>query len=283
MAIPQDMVFQKFYRPHPALRELVNNIMVFHAVTDPCASLPIVPVPPLPENCLFFYPYDQLRSQFTQNDKFVEVPRNVLLGAQYGRVNISFGYNQLTIKVGFEPGGLHRLIGIPMHEMVTNCEFDSCDFFGREISFVTEQLAATATYDEMVAIIEKYLLKKVHLLKPRLPIDSALPYIIKQGGLIDIDRLSTLACLSTRQLERIFKERIGLTPKFFARLVRFVKAWTIRENNTGISWTKIAYECGYFDQMHLIKDFKKFTGTTPSLIDVDFSNTSMRLNNKLIY
>ncbi len=277
------MFFQQFYKPHLALQELVNNIMIYHAVTDVSAPLPVVPAPPLPENCLFFYPYDQLQSQFTQSDQFVQVPRNILLGAQYGRVNILYGYNQLTIKVGFEPGGLHRLLRIPMDEMVTNKEFNSCDFLGREISFITEQLAEAETYAEMVTIVESYLLKKIHLLKQRLPIDTALPHIIKQGGLINIDKVASLACLSTRQLERVFQERIGLTPKFFARLVRFVKAWTIRENDSNIIWTKIAYECGYFDQMHLIKDYKEFTGVTPTIIDEAFSKTSMRLNNKLFY
>jgi AraC-like DNA-binding protein len=277
------MFVQQFYKPPPALQELVNNIMVAHAITDPPAPLPIVPAPPLPENCLFFYPYDQLQSQFTQSDEFVLVPRNTFLGAQYGRVNIRYGYNQLVIKVAFEPGGLHRLLRIPMDEMVTNKEFNSCEFFGRDIAFVTEQLAEAATYVEMVTIVETFLLKKIHLLKQRLPIDGALPHIIKQGGLINIDKVASLACLSTRQLERVFQERIGLTPKFFARVVRFVKAWTIRENDPKISWTKIAYECGYFDQMHLIKDFKEFTGTTPTIIDEEFSRTSMRLNNKLFY
>src|SRR6185295_18077418 len=128
---------------------------------------------------------------------------------------------------------------------------------------IVEQLNEAASFEHMVAIVQKWLLGKWHHLKNELPIDRALPYIIKNGVLSNISEVASQSCVGIRQLERLFQQRIGLSPQFYARLVRFTKAWIIKENNPAIKWTNLAYECGYFDQMHLIHDFKEFTGDTP--------------------
>ena len=85
-----------------------------------------------------------------------------------------------------------------------------------------------------------------------------------------IDSLVKQANLSNRQFERAFKDRMGVSPKFFSRLVRFGKAWLLKENNPGLTWTQVAHECNYFDQMHLIRDFKEFAKTNPREISAAF-------------
>ena len=130
----------------------------------------------------------------------------------------------------------------------------------------------------MKTIVESFLLKQVWKLKPSLPIDHALHILIKERGLIKIDQLASTACLSIRQFERIFHQRIGLTPKHFSRLVRFSQAWTIKGQQPDISWIKIASECGYFDQMHLIRDFQEFAGANPSHIESELLITTKILS-----
>jgi transcriptional regulator GlxA family with amidase domain len=73
--------------------------------------------------------------------------------------------------------------------------------------------------------------------------------------------------LSIRQFERQFKQRIGLSPKFYSRLIRFSNAWILKENNPNLTWTTIAHQSGYYDQMHLIKDFKEFAAVNPKQIE----------------
>jgi len=51
----------------------------------------------------------------------------------------------------------------------------------------------------------------------------------------------------------------------------------LHENNPEISWTSIAYECGYFDQMHLIRDFKEFAGVAPGVIEKELSHIPIRM------
>ncbi|HSN59842.1 MAG TPA: helix-turn-helix domain-containing protein, partial [Ferruginibacter sp.] len=96
-----------------------------------------------------------------------------------------------------------------------------------------------------------------------------------------IEQLASMACLSLRQFERVCRDRIGLPPKLYARLVRFSQAYRIRENSSDISWTSIAYECGYFDQMHMIRDFKEFAGVAPGIIEKELNNTHIRLQAEL--
>ena len=76
--------------------------------------------------------------------------------------------------------------------------------------------------------------------------------------------------MSIKTFERKFIEQVGASPKIFSRIVRFNKAITLKMKEYKKSWTSIALDCGYFDQMHFIKDFKLFTGDTPAAF---FKNT----------
>jgi transcriptional regulator GlxA family with amidase domain len=105
---------------------------------------------------------------------------------------------------------------------------------------------------------------------------------MKERGLLKIDKLASRACLSIRQFERVFQQRMGLPPKQFSRLVRFAQAWMIKEQQPNISWIKIAYECGYFDQMHLIRDFHEFAGVNPSSIESELLKSPIKLFNQLL-
>jgi transcriptional regulator GlxA family with amidase domain len=62
----------------------------------------------------------------------------------------------------------------------------------------------------------------------------------------------------------LFSDRVGLTPKLFCRLLRFQRARAVADEIAAPAWAQLASLCGYFDQAHLIKDFREFTGLTPA-------------------
>jgi AraC-like DNA-binding protein len=187
------------------------------------------------------------------------------------------GHNHLMIKVGFQPGGLYRLLGIPMNELFGHDSFECTDLLGNSINEVNDMLKKAGSFLQMKVIIENFLLKKTGKLKQLLPIDHTLALLTKERGLIKIEDLASRACLSVRQFERLFQQRIGLSPKLFSRLVRFSHAWMMKEQNPGNSWLKIAHECGYFDQMHMIRDFYEFAGINPSLIEEELVHSPVKL------
>jgi len=82
--------------------------------------------------------------------------------------------------------------------------------------------------------------------------------------------------MSVRNFERKCKERLGMPAKMYARIARFHKAYKILESRPIISWTDLTYEVGYYDQTHFIKDFKEFTGLTPTLIHKELSDEHLQ-------
>ncbi|PIQ48861.1 MAG: hypothetical protein COW03_08100 [Cytophagales bacterium CG12_big_fil_rev_8_21_14_0_65_40_12] len=95
--------------------------------------------------------------------------------------------------------------------------------------------------------------------------------ILKKEGLINIKELtSTLNC-SERQLERVFKSAIGLSPKFYSRIIRMGKTFELMKEGNN-SWSDLVYESGFYDQPHFIKNFKEFTGEDPSAYGFDERN-----------
>lgn len=81
--------------------------------------------------------------------------------------------------------------------------------------------------------------------------------------------LAWVACVSSRQFERQFLERIGVSPKIYQRLLRFNQVMNLRKQNPALKWVDITYHCGYFDPNHLLRDFKQFTGVVPSGFDFE--------------
>ncbi len=174
----------------------------------------------------------------------------------------------------------HQLIRVPMHQLIDQ-SYSASDILGREADVVLEQLRNTTSWRQMVAIVENFLLKKLCSHKQAKSFDSAISILISKNGNIPIEDVAATACLSLKQFQRKCKERVGLPPKLFARLIRFSSAYRLREANPQISWTSICYECGYFDQMHLIRDFKEFAGVTPKVITNDLKMTPYRLQSTI--
>lgn len=274
-------MFQQFYEPHPALKEFVNNIMIHQVKFDGSASQHQFPIPPLPEHCLFFYLRDRSDVENIVTNKRQTQPPSLIVGPNVNRHIIKPGHDHLMIKVGFQPGGLYRFLGIPMTELLCQDAFDGVDLLGKEMNEVTDQLREASSLFGMKLIVDRFLLKHIGRLTPTLPIDRVLPLLIKERGLLKIDQLASYACLSIRQFERVFQQRIGLPPKQYSRLVRFAQAWIMKEQHPESSWFKIALECGYFDQMHLIRDFQEFAGVNPSVIESALSTSEVKFFNRL--
>ena len=270
----------RFYIPHPLLQEFVQCIMLVHAEVDRDAPAVICPYPPTPQNSLFFYINDRIKVQLEGTDAYIEQPRSVIVGPQLNRVRIDVDHDHKAVRVGFHPGGLHRLLGLSLADMIDG-SYDAEDVFGAEMKELNNKLQEADGFDAIKDVVEHFLLQKVKSLKQVLPFDQAMLELVRSEGSISIEKIASLACLSLRQFERVSKERIGLPPKLFARIIRFSKAYRIRESSPEISWTKIAHECNYFDQMHLIRDFKQFAGVAPGVIEKELDGLPIRLQASL--
>lgn len=100
-----------------------------------------------------------------------------------------------------------------------------------------------------------------------------------QLALVAADRLTSARLtavardlgVSERHLRRVFRDTVGLSPKAFAKLTRFHHALRIARITGPAHWARIAAEAGYYDQAHLIADFRAIAGVTPQALLVELS------------
>ena len=270
----------RFYLPHPLLQDSIHCIMPVHAIFDtPDPATPCF-YPPTPQNSLFLYLRDPISAQLDPSLDFLPQPRAVIVGPQTNPVYLLLHQEHLAIRIGFHPSGLYRLLGMPLHELVDK-SFDATDFFGRPLRMLVDQLQYCNGFDEMVHLVESFLLDQLVHQKVLLPFDQAMQALLRSGGNCSIDQIASLACLSNRQFERVCKERIGLSPKYFARLIRFSRAYRMHEEQPEATWTTIAHSVGYFDQMHLIRDFREFTHQSPRVIEKEINQAPLKMQRDL--
>ena len=93
----------------------------------------------------------------------------------------------------------------------------------------------------------------------------AVDRIAASGGRIPIEDLATQTGYTRKHLGNLFQQQVGVTPKSLARMHRFRGALALLDNGDGqVPWAELAEQCGYYDQSHLINEFRRFTGFRPS-------------------
>src|SRR5262249_31991857 len=96
---------------------------------------------------------------------------------------------------------------------------------------------------------------------------AAADRIMTAQAVPDVSSVASFVGLGLRQFQRRFKDEVGIAPKLFCRIQRFQKVFQALER-TGFSWVNAAVQCGYYDQAHLIRDFRDFSGEPPvALLD----------------
>lgn len=257
------MVLSEFL-PSPALTEFIRVYRVVHFVFDDSNNLPYKPYPPRPEHCLSFYPRDTETVEYVTNGKKITNLKIVIIGQQSEVTNRFVGKDFLVLQVVFRPGALYRLTGIPSYEL-NNGYLDAETIFAKDIKEVNDKLNEAANYKAMVTVIESFLLKQINRsTKEFHRLDQVSNLILGTNKSLTIEWLAKESCLSLRQYERKFIDRMGVSPKYFNRIVRFENAFRMKNKYPHLDWLTIAVQCGYYDYQHLVKDYKIFTQQTPT-------------------
>ena len=123
-----------------------------------------------------------------------------------------------------------------------------------------ERLAEASNDGERIRALEEWLIAMA-CPAPRRYVDAAVGTILESGGRVSMDALVLRAGTSLRQLERQFREDVGLTPKTFSRIVRLQAA--LRRVRQGSALTEVALACGFYDQAHMTRDFRELASMSP--------------------
>jgi AraC-like DNA-binding protein len=168
--------------------------------------------------------------------------------------------------IWFWPHTFSSFSGIPLNEL--NDKVISLDniFSQTFIGFVKNCLYEN-DINSLMEGMNIYLLKKLRIssnsIKDKI-VTYAIEHILTEKSASDLDKLVRDTNISNRYLEKIFKEKIGFSPKLLIRIARFQYALHHLINRQINSLTSLAYHVGYYDQAHFIREFKEFTGTVPS-------------------
>lgn len=190
----------------------------------------------------------------------------------------SFIYGQLTqyqdlvsagrlsmLVVVLQPYGIYALSRIAANEL-NDSVVNLNELFGIEATCLEDEVLSAIDTKNRINFIEGFLFKKlasVHY--PDKVLSGALKMINDHKGNISITNLLDVLPVTERQLERKFKDYIGISPKRFTDTVRlqyFLKLLQSHPSNSKIA--DAVYERGYYDQAHLNNYFKRSIGITPS-------------------
>ncbi|MFA6933044.1 MAG: helix-turn-helix transcriptional regulator [Bacteroidales bacterium] len=179
------------------------------------------------------------------------------------------------ITIVFKPFGAKPFFDFPIFEIQNNI-IPIKDINNKEWLDLENRLGDCVDNKSIVSCLENNLLKKLEkntLFNSYSSINNerimlAINRIDDSKGTINIKDLSSLVCLSDKQFNRIFADYVGMNPKNFLRIIRY-QSFLLKLQNSNIKATKavdfldLVYDCGYYDQSHLINNFKEFTGYTP--------------------
>ena len=219
----------------------------------------------LPDSCVelvvhFRQPY---KTTFSNNITEVQ-PQSFVVAQMKNFIEIAPSGRTGMVCVRLSAQGAYHFFGLPMREISNG--FTDLNFVWNGLAKeIEERIVNARTTENRIDIIQQYLLLQLSKNgKVDVTVDHCLHLIYKAKGQIRIDDLASNTGLSNRQLVRKFNNLIGLSPKEFARIIKFINSLRyLKQSNVGYL-TEAAYECGYFDQAHFVHDFKEYSGLTPT-------------------
>jgi AraC-like DNA-binding protein len=164
------------------------------------------------------------------------------------------------VELRLTPTAAHRIFGLPMHELANRTV--ALGDVAPEAEELVERLRE-APWAERFDLVERFLLGRLETAsEPVRGVEWSWQELRRTNGRAVIEELASELGWSHRRLIARFREQIGLAPKAVGRVMRFDRAASaLRSAAAGLA--DIAYDCGYYDQAHMNREFRELGGTTP--------------------
>jgi AraC-like DNA-binding protein len=171
----------------------------------------------------------------------------------------------LAFGIFLRPLALWQLFRVPA-SVHANIDVPGEDLVGKRTDSLWTKLAECKSFSERIRVAERFLLPLAHDACTRNAIMRSANYLFRSRGAARIEVLARQSGLSIRHYERRFTEDLGMRPKLFARITRFQRALDEKRLHPDLSWLNVAHQFGYFDQMHMIRDFRTLAGSPPARV-----------------
>ncbi len=218
----------------------------------------------VPDGCIeMIFHYGDLYKQYLNETDFIIQPKCFVFGQITAPLEIEPTGQTGIIAVRFTPDGFLPFATMPLEQM-ENKPVKLTKLFGNEAILLEENILTAKTAEDRIKIIEAFLILKLQSTEAadRLAKESV-EILLQTSGQVSVDELSGQLLVNRRQLERKFSSAIGLSPKQLSKIIRLQATLKMMQAKQFKNLTSLAYENGYYDQAHFIKDFKEFTGFSP--------------------
>ena len=249
------------YSVHPVLSPLVKCIWsqeskraIFNAGRERI----------LPDSCveLVIHFHDPFLTHFPDGPTALQ-PQGFVVGQMKRFLEIEPAGRIGLIAVRFRARGAYLFFQRPLNEVAAGI-VDIEDIWNERGRELTERIALAFGMTERVRIIEEALLG---LLAKNgrydRTVDQCLQLIDAKRGQLNVAQLAAHLGVSNRQLSRRFQHVVGLSPKEYARVSRFLHAMSLMNDSSPHTLTETALACGYYDQAHFNHEFREMAGMAP--------------------
>lgn len=216
----------------------------------------------LPDTSLVLSVRFRRRVALSTVHRALDLPVFTLSGLRKSDRRVTYGSDTANLLVVFREAAASVFFKEPLHELFEeHIPLEQMDGF-KGLSQLAGQLAEAGSHRARIDIIEHYLLKRLlrHGIDPL--VETAVKNIQAQNGLVRIKDLARSLYISQDVLEKRFRREAGVTPKQFAYITKMKTV--VRRALLRHDLTDIAFDAGYYDLPHFNKDFRLFTGQTPT-------------------
>lgn len=256
------MIYRKF-NPCEILKPFVECYFIWESAGEIIKDM-VIESPPNGFCSIVFNCGDDY---FLTNKKYenLKVPRQFVSGQAIYSYKLFLNGNISIAGIVFKPAALATLFNLQTFEY-TEERVPLCNVFEKQlITSVADKIQTTVDVSERVKLLEEFVLtfyKRNNKPEPDY-IDYAANLIVEKNGMIHISDLLKEVFMSRRNFERKFFKKVGLSPKYYARIRRIGFLMNEIAGKKKADWSSLFSECEFYDQSHFIKDFIEFTGRTP--------------------
>jgi len=218
------------------------------------------------------------RDSKTGKDTYVRQARVLMSGQLTERILLRPSGRIGVVSVRFKAAGAARFFNLPYEEIVDQV-IDFSKYEKETASTLTKKIEEPSTPALRFQVLQDFLIGRLQKQESRedIFVREACRHIVQSEGAYSVQELVKLIGFSERQLERKFKQQVGLTPKLLSRIMRFQKFIALARSSGKMNLADASVSCGYHDQSHFIRDFTKFSGVSPR----DYLSSSHPLSDHL--
>jgi hypothetical protein len=256
---PTHMQFHHI-KPHPLLKNYIERLWVFETSG------------PMPHNDVkLVVPNGRIKLTVPLKNSFVATLNNhsyfskghdiTLTGLTDLPLILNTNTKAASGAIGIElsPIGAHRFFPFALHE-IKNKIFPLSEVLGGSIHRLEERISNVTTVSEKIEVLQKFLIQQLQTRESDLIFEYCVEQIERAKGKISIAWLEEKTGYSSRWLNMKFKNKLGISPKSFASIIRFKQYYQAVANKSEAAFMQNQLFEYYYDQSHFSKDFRRFTG-----------------------